>query len=62
MKCRAFQHHYPGVPVVVVYGTAVYGCDTVELGQSGRRSGGRDFLHTGSSVLCMLSFKTSIHT
>ena len=57
MKCQSFQHHFAGVPVVVVYGTAVYGCDTIELERTGRISGGRDFLHIVSTILCMLSFQ-----
>ncbi|XP_031567012.1 F-box only protein 22-like [Actinia tenebrosa] len=59
MQCRAFQHHFPGVPVVVVDGSAVYGCDTVELERSASQAGGRDFLHTQSTILCMFSLSTT---
>jgi hypothetical protein len=55
MNCKVFQHHFPNVPILVVDGTAVYGCDTVELERTENEPGGRDFLHTQSTVLCMFS-------
>ena len=55
VECSAFNQRFPRTPLVGFFGTGAFGCDTEKLKTKGQKPGGRDFLRTDATVLCLCS-------